>query len=95
MNSDEAAQLRLIEEEGQRTKNQLLARRANTMAAEAAERGQALKLLQDSHVHAVLARTQIATARFDGIGRKLKERLIAHGISTAATWTGGSNRCRA
>jgi len=57
-------------------------------SAESAEKGNALRALQDQHLVAQLSTASIRSATIYGIGQALRSALIANGITTAADFTG-------
>jgi hypothetical protein len=57
-------------------------------SAESAEKGNALRALQDQHLTAQLIRASIRSATIYGIGDAVRNELIANGITTAADFTG-------
>jgi hypothetical protein len=56
--------------------------------AEERERVSALRMLQQAHLDNYLTRAKVASAHLPGIGRSLRVTLQAHGISSAADFTG-------
>jgi hypothetical protein len=72
-----AGQLRSIEKQKQRLQN-----------GEAIEAGRALRTYQQQHVASYLSRASISSARIPGIGQGVVRSLAAHGIHSAADFTG-------
>lgn len=72
----------------QRQQSAIASRRRETVARQEEERIRSLHELQQRHVAAGLRAALVADARISGIGPKLKQTLVAHGIRSAADVSG-------
>jgi len=82
--SDESSTLASRQSEFDQHHADMNARREKTKAEEAAEIQSAFRLLQERYFSESLRRTLVSEAKIDGVGPKMKQRLVSSGIASAA-----------